>query len=109
MNRRSLKLLSFTKVEILDNGRLIVDGGDATKDISNIAEVGGGAGGIIQIISPVGNLTPGSLSLGYGTKIGSCKDTNEANGYYCLQGMSIQRSFMRFDKFLVSSRAVPSI
>ena len=97
-------------MEILNNGRLIVDGGNATKDTSKGGLVGGGAGGIIQIISPVGNLTTGSLSLREGTRIGhSCKGKTEANGYYCLQGMSIQRSFMRLDNFLVSSRAVPSV
>lgn len=87
-------------MEILDSGRLIVDGGDATKR-STGGSLGGGAGGIIQIISPVGNLTAGSLSLGHGTREGgSCKEPIEAIGYYCLQGMSIQRSFMRVDNFL---------
>ena len=77
-------------MEILDNGRLIVDGGDGKKTYAN-----GGAGGIIQIISPVGNLSAGSLSLGHGkrTPIGAwfCRPgptKAHMHGYYYLQGMS---------------------
>ena len=100
-------------MEILRNGRLIVNGGNGTKG-SEKGGQGGGAGGIIQIISQVGKLTADSLSLGHGTStsdIGICKQTTstQAHGYYCLQGMSIQRSLMRLDNFLVSSSAVPSI
>ena len=99
-------------MEILDNGRLIVDGGDGTKSSKNQL-VGGGAGGIIQIISPVGKITADSLSLGHGSspdESWTCEgQTTNAHGYYCLQGMSIQRSFMGLDDFLVSSSAVPSI
>ena len=98
-------------MEILDNGRLTVDGGDGTKSSKNKL-VGGGAGGIIQIISPVGKITAGSLSLGHGTSPDSRNcggQTTNAHGYYCLQGMSIQRSFMGLDNFLISSSAVPSI
>ena len=93
-------------MEILDNGRLIVDGGNGTA--SRHGEQGGGAGGIIQIISPVGKLAADSLSLGHGTKAGeSCvNQESEAHGYYCLQGMSILWSLMRLDNFLVSSRAI---
>ena len=95
-------------MEILDNGRLIVDGGNGTT--SGQKGQGGGAGGIIQIISPVGKLIADSLSLGHGTKTGVCPSQNsEAHGYYCLQGMSKPWSLIRLDNFLVSSRAVPSI
>ena len=97
-------------MEILDNGRLIVNGGNGIG--SGRGGEGGGAGGIIQIISPVGKLTADSLSLGRGTDRdgGACTNQGtEAHGYYCLQGMSIQRSLMRLDIFLVRSRAVPSI
>lgn len=78
-------------MEILGNGRLIVQGGDGIEGIANAAE-GGGAGGIIQIISPVGSLSAGSLSLGHGTrnnKASCLKETIDANGYYYLQGISI--------------------
>ena len=98
-------------MEILDNGRLIVDGGNGIGSGNGGGE-GGGAGGIIQIISPVGKLIADSLSLRRGIRRsgGSCiQQGNEAHGYYCLQGMSIQWSLMRLNNFLVSSRAVPSI
>ena len=95
-------------MEILDNGKMIVDGGSGKG--SRLGGQGGGAGGIIQIISPVGKLSAESLSLGHGTNIGSCgPQMPESHGYYCLQGMSIQWSLIRLDNFMVSSRAVPSI
>ena len=76
-------------------GRLIVDGGDGKKKYAN-----GGAGGIIQIISPVCNLFGGGLSLGHGEDAPDSTDicsagTTKANGYYYLQGMPIKRSVMR--------------
>ena len=63
-------------MEILDNGRLIVEGGDGNKG-GHYGVQGGGAGGIIQIISPVGNLSTGSLYLGHGTSaiVGLCNHT----------------------------------
>ena len=99
-------------MEILGNGRLIVDGGDGTKHSVVIAARGGGAGGIIQIISPVGNLSAERLSVGHGTssdKVACDENPTKANGYYYLQGKSIQWSVMRLDCFLISSSAVPSI
>ncbi|KAK2548050.1 Adhesion G protein-coupled receptor L1 [Acropora cervicornis] len=77
--------LNAQKVEILDMGRLIVDGGDGKKKYAN-----GGAGGIIQIISPVCNLFGGGLSLGHGEDAPDSTDicsagTTKANGYYYLQ------------------------
>ena len=93
-------------MEILDNGRLIVDGGNGTA--GGQRRQGGGAGGIIQIISPVGKLATDSLSLGHGTRTGKgcVNQESEAHGYYCLQGISILWSLMRLDNFLVSSRAI---
>lgn len=78
-------------MEILGNGKLIVEGGDGKKRGRVEGGEGGGAGGIIQIISPVGKLSADSLSLKRGTKSGGlCNDkTIEAHGYYYLQGMSI--------------------
>lgn len=75
-------------MEILDNGRLIVQGGDGYEEA-----IGGGAGGIIQIISPEGKLSAGSLSLGHGTSSYdiSCnlqKEKNDHHGFYYLQGIS---------------------
>ena len=47
--------------------------------------LGGGAGGIIQIISPAGRLPPKVLSLKRGTKHGSgCTETE--HGYYYFVG-----------------------
>lgn len=105
IEHKTSKIAFLTKVEILDNGRLIVDGGDGNGARSN----GGGAGGIIQIISQVGNLSPGSLSLGHGKHtlggLPLCNQaTNEAHGYYYLQGMPIKQLVMRVDNFHISSR-----
>ena len=97
-------------MEILGNGRLIVDGGNGAKGSSG-GEEGGGAGGIIQIISPVGNLSADSLSLRRGTNSGNtqCNDeTIEAHGYYYLQGMSIQQE-SGVISVLISSRPVSII
>ena len=98
-------------MEILGNGRLIVNGGDKTNSKLNAKE-GSGAGGIIQIISPMGNLSAESLSLrqGTGSTAAVCLDqSTEAHGYYYLQGKSIQRSLMRSDNFPISSSTVLSI
>ena len=79
-------------MEILGNGRLIVQGGDGNKGIRSVGE-GGGAGGIIQIISPVGNLSAGSLYLGLGTSSNDVlcnqeQEKNDHHGFYYLQGIS---------------------
>ena len=47
--------------------------------------LGGGAGGIIQIISPAGRLPPKVLSLKGGTYYGSCF-TEAEHGYYYFVG-----------------------
>ena len=75
-------------MEVLGNGRLEVQGGDGNKGTANGGE-GGGAGGIIQIISPVGNLSTASLSLGHGTSTSfRCGQRPDYDGYYYLQGIS---------------------
>lgn len=84
------KSISFAKVEILSNGALVVDGGDGIENNSGRrTRFGGGAGGVIQIISAMGNLPAHSLSLrrGHSSKQGCENKGNEANGYYYLQGM----------------------
>lgn len=78
-------------MEILDNGRLIVQGGDGNKGA--VGGEGGGAGGIIQIISPVGSLSADSLSLGLGTSSNNIncyqdQEKNDHHGFYYLQGIS---------------------
>ena len=47
--------------------------------------LGGGAGGIIQIISPAGRLPPKVLSLKRGTQHGACF-TGAEHGYYYFVG-----------------------
>ena len=47
--------------------------------------LGGGAGGIIQIISTAGRLPPKVLSLKGGTKFGACF-TDDKHGYYYFVG-----------------------
>ena len=47
--------------------------------------LGGGAGGIIQIISPAGRLPPKGLSLKRGTTLGICS-TEAEHGYYYFVG-----------------------
>ena len=80
-------------MEILGHGSLIVQGGDGNKGSAHGGE-GGGAGGIIQIISPVGNLSAGSLSLGHGTtnlerNCAGGQAKIDYHGYYYLQGISM--------------------
>ena len=48
--------------------------------------LGGGAGGIIQIISAAGRLPPKVLSLKQGTKFGSCGNEEAEPGYYYFVG-----------------------
>ena len=84
------KSISFAKVEILNNGELIVDGGDGKAGSGATTQFGGGAGGVIQIISAMGNLSAHSLSLKGGSGAIGCnigKKPTAANGYYYVQGM----------------------
>ena len=48
--------------------------------------LGGGAGGIIQIISPAGRLQPNVLSLKRGTKFRWLCGIEEEHGYYYFVG-----------------------
>ena len=48
--------------------------------------LGGGAGGIIQIISPAGRLPPKVLSLKRGTRHGACPTEQEHGYYYSVGG-----------------------
>ena len=48
--------------------------------------LGGGAGGIIQIISPAGRLSLEALSLKRGTKFGTCPGEAEHGHYYFVGG-----------------------
>ena len=71
-------------MDIQRNGRLAVNGGDA-HEAGSQCPLGGGAGGIIQIISPEGSLAAKTLSLGRGDSSFFCNSSAE-NGYMYLPG-----------------------
>ena len=83
-------MLYFLQVELKEQGKLIVDGGNGTAKIgagSGVpSSLGGGAGGIIQIISPGGRLPPKVLSLKGGTKHGPCIEQAQSGYYYFVGG-----------------------
>ena len=57
--------------------------------------LGGGAGGIIQIISPAGRLPPNVLSLKRGTKHGTCFTWAEHGYYYFVGGNFSSRTVQK--------------
>ena len=70
-------------MEIQETGKLIVDGGKAHQP--GIAyTLGGGAGGIIQIIAPTVSLAADTLSMKYGKK-SECH-ANATNGHLLVKG-----------------------
>ena len=71
-------------MDIQRNGRLAVNGGNAHQT-GSIYSLGGGAGGIIQIISPEGSLSAKTSSLGHG-KSRRCPLVAVGNGYMYLPG-----------------------
>ena len=50
------------------------------------SHLGGGAGGIIQIISAAGHLSPKALSLKRGLSVGTCTPEAEHGYYYFIAG-----------------------
>ena len=75
-------------MDIQRNGRLAVNGGNAH---GSRYYLGGGAGGIIQIISPEGSLAAKTSFLGHGNPASICRDGVGAeiqpeNGYMYLPG-----------------------
>ena len=82
-------MLYFLQVELKEQGKLIVDGGNHKVKIGPGLGagtiLGGGAGGIIQIISPAGRLPLEALSLKRGTKHDACS-TEAEHGYYYFVG-----------------------
>ena len=76
-------------MDILANGRLAVKGGNSFPQNVQMF-LFGGAGGIIQIISPKGSLVAGSLFLNYGSSSNfHCKMNDDADGYFYLRGKKI--------------------
>ena len=72
-------------MEIKEKGRLTVNGGNAQQPALPGAveyDLGGGAGGVIQIISPEGSLAAGTLSLKRGDHSGNCHDGTVEDGYF---------------------------
>ena len=65
-------------------GKLIVDGGDTHRPGPDDV-LGGGGGGIIQIIAPQGSLANDTLSLKHGKVSGKC-DNDATNGHFLLKG-----------------------
>lgn len=60
-----------------------MDGGSG-RDLDGDQSLGGGAGGVIQIIAPEGEIAAGTLSLKHGVT-NSCKIPAE-DGYFLLEG-----------------------
>lgn len=62
-----------------------MDGGNGKKGSGAVSKLVGGAGGIIQILSPAGRLPSKALSLKRGTLNGvGCSDAE--HGYYLVAG-----------------------
>ena len=73
-------------MEIKEKGKLNVDGGRAQQSPGKTYYLGGGAGGIIQIISPEGSIANGTLSLKRGYKVGQCNEAK--HGYITVSSKS---------------------
>ena len=59
------------------------------------SHLGGGAGGIIQIISAAGHLSPKALSLKPGTSVGTCTPKAEHGYYYFIAGNFLWRNIQK--------------
>ena len=64
--------------------KLIVDGGHAHQPNGRY-DLGGGGGGIVQIIAPMGNLANDTLSMRHGKVSGQC-DYDATSGHFLLTG-----------------------
>ena len=81
-------MLFFLQVELKEQGKLIVDGenGKGKFGPGGSYNLGGGSGGVIQIISPAGRLPPKALSLKRGKEDGTCVPKAEHGYYYFVGG-----------------------
>ena len=81
-------MLCFLQVQLKEQGKLIVDGENGKGKIGpgGAYDLGGGSGGVIQIISSAGRLPPRALSLKRGKKNGTCKPEAEHGYYYFVGG-----------------------
>ena len=87
-------MVYFLQVELKEQGKLIVDGGNGKRGSGAAFSLGGGAGGIIQIISATGHLSPKALSLKRGTLVGACTPDTE-HGYYFMAGNFVLRTIQK--------------
>ncbi|KAL9976390.1 hypothetical protein ACROYT_G013688 [Oculina patagonica] len=76
--------LKAQKVQIQEKGRLNVEGGNGQQP-SNAYDLGGGAGGIIQIIAPEGSLAANTLSKKRGENSGAVPSCVAEDGYFLLK------------------------
>ena len=88
-------MLYFLQVELKEQGKLIVDGGNGKMGSGSASHFGGGAGGIIQIISAAGHLSLKALSLKRGTSVGTCTSETEHGYYYFIAGNFLWRSIQK--------------
>ena len=75
-------------MEIQEQGRLHVEGSNAQKPGGAFYDVGGGAGGVIQVISSEGSLAAGTSFLKPGYNVGLCFNGAE-HGYVFVLGEAI--------------------
>ena len=87
-------MIYFLQVELREQGKLIVDGGNGKRGSGAAFSLGGGAGGIIQIISAAGHLSPKALSLKRGTLVAACSPVTE-HGYYFIAGNFLLRTIQK--------------
>ena len=81
-------MLCFLQVQLKEQGKLIVDGENGKGKFvpGESYHLGGGSGGVIQIISPAGRLPPKALSLKRGKEDGTCVPKAEHGYYYFVGG-----------------------
>ena len=87
-------MVYFLQVELKEQGKLIVDGVNGKRGSGATFSLGGGAGGIIQIMSAAGHLSPEALSLKRGTLVGACTPEAE-HGYYFIAGNFLLRTIQK--------------
>lgn len=76
----------YRQVQIQEKGRLTVEGGNGQQPAGDIYELGGGAGGIIQIIAPEGSLAANTSSMKHGDMSSHHADCSAEDGHFLLKG-----------------------
>ncbi|KAL9976392.1 hypothetical protein ACROYT_G013690 [Oculina patagonica] len=75
----------YQQVQIRENGRLTVEGGNGQRPAGDMYHLGGGAGGIIQIIARKGSLAANTSSMKHGDKSPYYTDCSAKDGYFLLK------------------------